>query len=69
MHNNKKNILLKPGSTDLVPCRISFVLWGEGASLALIGNLSRHGVSIKITVWRHLKRNSQFTSELYLQII
>ena len=31
----------------------------EGSSLALVGNPSRDGVSIKILVWRHLKPNPQ----------
>ena len=38
---------------------ISLISWGEGSSLALVGNLSRDGVSIKILVWRHLKSNPQ----------
>ena len=37
----------------------SLISWGEGSSLALVGNPSRDGVSIKILVWRHLKPNPQ----------
>ena len=32
---------------------------GEGSSLALVGNPSRDGVSIKILVWRHLEPKPQ----------
>ena len=35
------------------------ISWGDGPSLALVGNPSRDGVSIKILVWRHLKPNPQ----------
>ena len=41
------------------PARDSLISWGEGSSLALAGNPSRDGVSIKILVWRHLKPNPQ----------
>ena len=41
------------------PSGYSFISWGEGSSLALVGNLSRDSVSIKILVWRHLKSNPQ----------
>ena len=37
----------------------SLIPWGEGSSLALVGNPFRDGVSIKILVQRHLKPNPQ----------
>ena len=37
----------------------SLFSWGEGSSLAFVGNPSRDGASIKILVWRHLKPNAQ----------
>ena len=37
----------------------SLISWGEGSSLALVGNPSRDGVSIKMLVWRHLKPKPQ----------
>ena len=37
----------------------SLISWEEGSSLALVGNPSRGGVSIKILVWRQLKPNPQ----------
>ena len=39
---------------------------GEGSSLALVGNPSRDGVSIKILVWRYFETIPQFMSELCL---
>ena len=39
---------------------------GEGSSLALVGNLFRDGVLIKILVGRHFKPTSQFMIELRL---
>ena len=49
----------RPGKTGLMSSRDSLISWGEGSSLALAGNPSRDGVSIKILVWRHLKANPQ----------
>ena len=49
----------RPGNTGLMSRGDSFISWGEGSSLALAGNPSRDGVSIKILVWRHLKPNPQ----------
>ena len=39
------------------PAGDSLISWGEGSSLALVGNPSRDGVSIKILGWGHLKLN------------
>ena len=49
-------IIIPPrlGNTGLI-AGDSLISWGEGSSLALVGNPSRDGVSIKILVWRHLK--------------
>ena len=44
----------RPGNTE-----DSLISWGEGSSLALVGNPSRDGALIKIPVWRHLKPNPQ----------
>ena len=44
----------------------SLISWGEGFSLALVGNPSRDGVLIKTLVWSHLKPNSQFLSVNYV---
>ena len=44
----------RPGNTG-----DSLISWGEGSSLALVGNPSRDGALIKIPVWRHLKPNPQ----------
>ena len=44
----------RPGNTG-----DSLISWGEGSSLALVGNPSRGGALIKIPVWRHLKPNPQ----------
>ena len=44
----------RPGNTWL-----SLISWGEGSSLALVGNHSRAGASINTLVWRHLKPNRQ----------
>ena len=41
------------------PARDSLISCGEGSSLAVVGNPSRDGVSIKILVWSHLKTNPQ----------
>ena len=41
------------------PAGDSLISWGEGFSLALVGNPSRDDVSIKILVWRYLKPNPQ----------
>ena len=41
------------------PAGDSLISWGEISPLALVGNPSRDGVSIKILVWRHLKPNPQ----------
>ena len=48
---------LRPGNTELMSSGDSLISRGEGSSLALVGNPSRDGVSIKILVWRHLKPN------------
>ena len=48
----------RPGNTGLMPVGHSLISWGEGSSLALVGNPSRDGVSIKI-LWRHFKPNPQ----------
>ena len=37
----------------------SLISWGDRSSLALVGNPSRDGVSIKILVRRHGKPNPQ----------
>ena len=50
----------RPGNTGLMSNGDSLISWGERSSLALVGNPSRDGVSIKILVWRHLKPNPQF---------
>ena len=41
------------------PAGDSLISWGEGSFLAIVGNPSTDGVSIKILVWRHLKPNPQ----------
>ena len=48
------------------PAGDSLISWGEGSSLALVGNPSRDGVSIKILVWWHFKPTPQFMKELCL---
>ena len=73
MSQNKKGILVEliiiiiiiiivisliPGNTGLMSGD-SLISWREGSFLALVGNPSRDGVSIKILVWRHLKSNPQ----------
>ena len=45
----------RPRNTGLMSSGDSLILWGEGASSALVGNPSRDGVSIKILVWGHLQ--------------
>ena len=45
---------------------MDLISWGEGSCLAMVGNLSRNGVLIKILVWRHFNSNPQFMSELCL---
>ena len=55
-NNNDSNNSLRRGNTGLMS---SFISWGEGSSLALVGSPSRDGVSIKILVWRHLKLDPQ----------
>ena len=37
----------------------SLISWGEGSSLALVGNPSRDGFSIKILVWRNLMSSNE----------
>ena len=49
----------RPGNTGLISSGHSLISWGEGSSLALVGNPSRDRVSIKILVSRHLKPNPQ----------
>ena len=49
----------RPGNTRLMSSGHSLISWGEGSSLALVGNPSRDRVSIKILVSRHLKPNPQ----------
>ena len=49
----------RPGNTGLMSNGDSLISWGERSSLALVGNPSRDGVSIKILLWRHLKLNLQ----------
>ena len=44
---------------SLISCR-------GGSSLALLGNPSRDGDSIKILVWRHLKPNAQLLRVNYV---
>ena len=56
----------RPGNTGLMPVGHSLISWGEGSSLALVGNPSRDGVLIKILVCRHFKLTLQFMSELCL---
>ena len=58
-NNNNNNKTPRLGNTGLMSSGISLISWGEGSSLALVGNPSRDGVSIKILVWRHLKPNPQ----------
>ena len=41
----------------------SFISWGKGSSLALVGNPSRDDVLIKILEWRHFKPTPQFMSD------
>ena len=44
------NLLASPRlwNTELVPSGASLTSWGEGASLALVGNTSSDGVTIKM---------------------
>ena len=49
----------RPGNTGLMYSEGQSHLMGRGSSLALVGNPSRDGVSIKILVWRHVKPNPQ----------
>ena len=58
-NNNNNNNSPRPGITGLMSSGDSLISWGEGSSLALVGNPSRDGVSIKTLVWRHLKPNPQ----------
>ena len=58
-NNNKNNSSRDQEILGLCPGGDSLISWGEGSSLALAGNPSRDGVSIKILVWRHLKPNPQ----------
>ena len=49
----------RPGNTGMMSSKGYLISWEEGFSLALVGNSSRDGVSIKILVWRYLKPNLQ----------
>ena len=49
IRNNNNNNSPRPGNTG--PAGHSLISWGEGSSLALVGNPSRDGASIKILVW------------------
>ena len=40
----------RPENNGLCPTGDSLISWGEGSSLALVGNPSRDGVLIKILV-------------------
>ena len=53
MNNNNDN------NDDNNNNKNSPISWGEGSSLALVGNSSRDNVSIRIMVGRHLKPNPQ----------
>ena len=57
--NNNNNNIPETRKYWIDVQRESLISWGEGSSLALVNNPSRHGVSIKILVWRHLKPNPQ----------
>ena len=57
--NKNKIIIIIIKIMDWCPAGNSLVSWGEGTSLALVGNPSGDGVLIKILVWRHLKVNPQ----------
>ena len=48
----------RPENSELMSSG-SFISWGKVSSLALVGNPSRDGASIKILVWRCLKPNPQ----------
>ena len=53
-------IIITPWDQEILvwsPAGHSLISWGEGSSLAFVGNPSRDGVSIKILVWRKLKPN------------
>ena len=41
----------------------SLISWGEGSSLALVGNPTGDGASIKILVWGYFQPTPQFMSE------
>ena len=56
-------IIINPRDQEILgwcPAGHSLISWGKGFSLALVGNPSRDGVSIKILLWRHLKLSPQF---------
>ena len=58
--NNDNNYLeTRKYWVDVCPGGDSLISQGEGSSLALVGNPSRDGVSIKILVWSHVKPNPQ----------
>ena len=58
-NNNNNNCPRDQEILGCCPAGHSLISWGEGSSLALAGNPSRDGVSIKILVCRHLKPNPQ----------
>ena len=47
-------IIIRPENIGLMSSGYNLISWEEGSSLALVGNRSRDGVSIKTLVWRHL---------------
>ena len=56
-------IIINPRDQEILgwcPAGHTLISWGKGSSLALVGNPSRDGVSIKILLWRHLKLSPQF---------
>ena len=56
-------IIIRLGNLGWCPAGESLISWGEGSLLALAGNPSKDGVSIKIMVWRNFKPTPLFTSE------
>ena len=70
-NNSNNNIIIikhrdLPREMGWCPAGDSLISWGEGSSLALVGNPSRDGITIKTLVWRHFKPTPEFMSELCL---
>ena len=63
-NNNDNNNNISPRDHEILGlCSAgdSLISWGEGSFLALVGNPSRDGASIKIFVWRHPKPSSRLS--------